>query len=88
MKVRYVTIYECLSCKYDDDICFIFSVLFFIKWNRLFITNFMSKHNTVLPYEYVFFLFFRYTDNLIDVLLSREEELPYTYLKQTIVHIE
>lgn len=48
----------------------------------------MSKHTTVLPYEYVFFLFFRYTDNLIDVLLSREGELPYTYLKQTIVHIE
>lgn len=48
----------------------------------------MSKHNTVLPYEYGFFYFFRYTDNLIDVRLSREGELPYTYLKQTIVHIE
>lgn len=45
--------------------------------------------NTTLCYPMsTFFLFFRYTDNLIDVLLSREGELPYTYLKQTIVHIE
>lgn len=80
MKVRYVIIYECLFCKYDDDICFIFSVLFLL--NEIYYLLLILWVNIILCYFMsMFFLFFRYIDNLIDVLLSREGELFYIYFK-------